>query len=131
MSVCITKSNKFEHLEIKLLRFSYLSIKSLKLGTLKDTMIKGFKLVAKKKTKNKNKERTPKRYQKLEFQTLKVTTSTPTILPYKKPPRAGVYGLTSVTVHMSFSLPRVNFERRVPPCTLKPRTEAFCIKRSG
>ena len=36
--VCMTKPNKFEHL-IKLLRFSYLSIKSLKFGTLKDTMI--------------------------------------------------------------------------------------------
>ena len=28
---------------------------------------------------------TPKRYKKLEFQTLKDTTSTPTILPYKNP----------------------------------------------
>ena len=42
----MTKSNKFEHLEIKLLRFSYLSIKSLKFKTLKDTMI-GFKLETK------------------------------------------------------------------------------------
>ena len=69
----MTKSNKFEHLEINLLRFSFLSIKSWKFGTLKDTMI-GFKLEAKKTT--------PKRYQKLEFQTM----STPTILPYKNPP---------------------------------------------
>ena len=44
MSVCI---NKFEHLEMKLLRFSYLSIKSLKFGILKDAMI-GFKLETKK-----------------------------------------------------------------------------------
>ena len=53
----MTKSNKFEHLEIKLLRFSYLSIKSGKFGTLKDTMI-GFKVEAKKQplrdTKNWN-----------------------------------------------------------------------------
>ena len=32
------------------------------------------------------KKTAPKRYQKLEFQTLKDTTSTPTILPYKNPP---------------------------------------------
>ena len=61
---------------MKLLRFSNLSIKSWKFGTLKDTMI-DFKRKAK---------TTPKRYQKLEFQILKDTTSTPTILPYKKPP---------------------------------------------
>ena len=48
MSVYMTKSNKLKHLEIKLLRFSYLSIKSRKVGTLKDTMI-GFKLEANKK----------------------------------------------------------------------------------
>ena len=30
---------------------------------------------------------------------------------------ASVHGLTSVTVHMSFSLPRGNFERRVTRCT--------------
>ena len=30
--------------------------------------------------------KTSERYQKLEFQTLKDTTSTPTILPYKNPP---------------------------------------------
>ena len=30
---------------------------------------------------------------------------------------ASVYGLTPVTVHMSFSLPRGNFERRVTRCT--------------
>ena len=30
---------------------------------------------------------------------------------------ASVHGLTPVTVHMSFSLPRVNFERRVTRCT--------------
>ena len=66
----------FEHLEIKLLRFSYLSIKSWKFETLKHTMI-GFKLEPKKTTL--------KRYQKSEFQTLKDTTSTPTILPYKNP----------------------------------------------
>ena len=28
-----------------------------------------------------------------------------------------VHGLTSVTVHMNFSLPRGNFERRVTRCT--------------
>ena len=39
----MTKSNKFEYLEIKLLRCAYLSIKSWKFGTLKDTMI-GFEL---------------------------------------------------------------------------------------
>ena len=32
------------------------------------------------------KKTTPKRHQKLEFQTVKDTTSTPTILPYKNPP---------------------------------------------
>ena len=30
---------------------------------------------------------------------------------------ASVHGLTPVTVHMSFSLPRDNFERRVTRCT--------------
>ena len=30
---------------------------------------------------------------------------------------ASVHGLTSVTVHMNFSLPRGNFERRVTCCT--------------
>ena len=30
---------------------------------------------------------------------------------------ASVHGLTPVTVHMSFSLPRGNFERRVTLCT--------------
>ena len=30
---------------------------------------------------------------------------------------ASVHGLTFVTVHMSFSLPRGNFERRVTRCT--------------
>ena len=30
---------------------------------------------------------------------------------------ASVHGLTPVTVHMSFSLPRVNFERQVTRCT--------------
>ena len=30
---------------------------------------------------------------------------------------ASVHGLTPVTVHMSFSLPRGNFERRVARCT--------------
>ena len=30
---------------------------------------------------------------------------------------ASVHGLTPVTVHMSFSLPRGNFERRVTRCT--------------
>ena len=30
---------------------------------------------------------------------------------------ASMHGLTSVTVHMSFSLPRGNFERRVTRCT--------------
>ena len=39
MSVCIIKSNKFEHLEMKLLRHSNHLIKSLKFGTLKNTMI--------------------------------------------------------------------------------------------
>ena len=43
----MTKSDEFEHLEIKLLRFSYLSIKSWKFETLKDTMT-GFKLDIKK-----------------------------------------------------------------------------------
>ena len=33
----------------------------------------------------------PKRYQKLEFQTLKDTTSTPTILPYKNPLGEKIY----------------------------------------
>ena len=33
----MTKSNKFEHLEIKLQRFCYLSIKSWKFVTLKHT----------------------------------------------------------------------------------------------
>ena len=36
--------------------------------------------------KRKEKKTIPQRYQKLEFQTLKDTTSTPTILPYKKTP---------------------------------------------
>ena len=31
---------------------------------------------------------------------------------------ASVHGLTPVTVHMSFSLPRGNFERRVTRCTV-------------
>ena len=35
------------------------------------------------------KKTTPKRHQKLEFQTVKDTTSTPTILPYKNPPSPG------------------------------------------
>ena len=30
---------------------------------------------------------------------------------------ASVHGLTSITVHMNFSLPRGNFERRVTRCT--------------
>ena len=30
---------------------------------------------------------------------------------------ASVHGLTPVTVHMSFSLPRGNFERRITRCT--------------
>ena len=30
---------------------------------------------------------------------------------------ASVHGLTPVTVHMSFSLPRGNFDRRVTRCT--------------
>ena len=32
---------------------------------------------------------------------------------------ASVHGLTPVTVHMSFSLPRGNFERLVTRCTAK------------
>ena len=48
MYVYMTKSNKFEHLEVKLQIFSYLLIKSRKFGTVKYTMI-GFKLKAKKK----------------------------------------------------------------------------------
>ena len=77
-------SNKFEHLEIKLLRFSCLSIKSSKFGTLKDTVI-GFKLEIK---------TTPKRYQKLEFQTLKDMMSTPTILSYNdSPPPRGIFSI--------------------------------------
>ena len=39
MSLCITKSNKFKHLESKLRRISYLSIKLRKFGTLKNTAI--------------------------------------------------------------------------------------------
>ena len=50
--------------------------KSWNFGALRDTMI-GFKLETK---------TTPKRYQRLEFQTLKDTTSTPAILLYKTPP---------------------------------------------
>ena len=63
MSVCMTKSNKFEHLEIKLLRLSYLSIKSWKFGTLKYTMI-GFKLETKKQPQRDTKhwDFNPKRY---------------------------------------------------------------------
>ena len=59
----MTKSNKFEYSEIKLLRFSYVSIKSLKFGTLKDTMI-GFKLETKKQPlrDTKNWDLKPKRY---------------------------------------------------------------------
>ena len=46
---------------------------------------------------------------------------------------ASVHGLTPVTVHMSFSLPRGNFERRVtcyrapgnPPCRGN-----FCVNRT-
>ena len=30
---------------------------------------------------------------------------------------ASVHGLTSVTVHMNFSLPQGNFERRITRCT--------------
>ena len=41
--------------------------------------------------KRKEKKTIPQRYQKLEFQTLKDTTSTPTILPYKKTPGGGGY----------------------------------------
>ena len=68
MSVCMTKSNKLELLEIKLLRFSYFSIKSLKSETLKDSMI-SFKL----ETKNDPKEipktglSNPKRYNKHSY----------------------------------------------------------------
>ena len=45
MSVCMTKSNKFEHLEITEIFLSFDKIG--KFGTLKDTII-GFKLEAKK-----------------------------------------------------------------------------------
>ena len=45
MSVCMTKSNKFEHLEITETFLSFDKIR--KFGTLKDTII-GFKLEAKK-----------------------------------------------------------------------------------
>ena len=38
---------------------------------------------------------TTKRYQKLEFQTLKDTTNSPTILPYKNPPRTELAIITS------------------------------------
>ena len=48
MSVCMTKSNKFEHLEITEIFLSFGKIG--KLGTLKDTII-GFKLEAKKPVK--------------------------------------------------------------------------------
>ena len=34
-------------------------------------------------------------------------------------PIASVHGLTPVTVHTSFSLPRGNFERRVTRCTTR------------
>ena len=67
----MTKSNTFQHLKIKFLRFSYLLIKLWKFRTLKDTTI-GFKLEAK---------TPPKGYKKLEFLALKDTTSIPTILP--------------------------------------------------
>ena len=38
-------------------------------------------------------------------------------LTYPKVNFASVHSLTSVTVHMNFSLPRGNFERRVTRCT--------------
>ena len=48
MSVCMTKSNKFEHLEITEIFLSFDKIGNF--GTLKDTII-GFKLEAKKPVK--------------------------------------------------------------------------------
>ena len=48
MSVCMTKSNKFEHLEITEIFLSFDKIG--KFGTLKDTII-GFKLEARKPVK--------------------------------------------------------------------------------
>ena len=74
MSACMTKSNKFEYLEIKLPRFSFFSIISWKSGTLKDTMI-GFKLEAKRQSlrDTKNWDLKPKRYDEHSYH--------PTILP--------------------------------------------------
>ena len=42
---------------------------------------------------------------------------------------ASVHGLTPVTVHMSFSLPRGNFERRVTRCTT-PEHNAKIVNRT-
>ena len=77
MPARITKSNKFKDLQSKLLMLSYLSIKFRKFGTLKKYHFM---------CQTWGKKTTPERYQKLEFQTLKTTTSTPTTLPYKNPP---------------------------------------------
>ena len=75
MSVERQNKEKFDHLEIKLVRFSFLSIKLWKFGTLKDTMI-GFKLEAKKN---------PRDTKNWNFEPLKDTTNIHTILPYKNP----------------------------------------------
>ena len=74
----MTKSNKFEHLEIKLLRFSYLLIKSRKFGTLKDTMI-GFKLETKKQPlrDGKNWDFKPKKYDEHPLAFYHMRTPTP------------------------------------------------------
>ena len=42
---------------------------------------------------------------------------------------ASVHGLTPVTVHMSFSLPRANFERRVTRCTAPSCPRARVVLR--
>ena len=39
MSACITKSNKFKRLDSELLKLSYVSTKSRKFGTLRNTTI--------------------------------------------------------------------------------------------
>ena len=78
MSLLITKSNKLNHLQNKLLGISYLQIKIMKIWNSK-RYYHVFKTCMRQKT-------TPKRYQKLEFQTPKRYDGHPYHFTIKEPP---------------------------------------------
>ena len=122
MPVCITKSNKFKDLEIKLLRLSYLSNKILNIFNCKNYLFMCAKLERKKFT--------PKKCQKLNFQTLKTTTSTHTTLPYKN---TGISpgGILSEGVCLGDFVKEIVLEPRKHPSGVQPFSRDQLFQRTS